>query len=180
MSKTFLFLKSYYPRRERAVNGGGNGNPLQHSCLGNSMDRGAWWVTVHGVAKSQTWQSDWAHTTFPKVLCGIQRVMTSASIHFFLSWFLLAVISHWFISMFHLKEMPRQGPTQNGYQEDSCGVQRSKHMIFILSGDCHILIATVYMPRAWEMLSLDSGPERKIWGERDGWFGIYLLWAIYF
>ena len=31
--------------------GEGNGNPLQYSCLGNSMDRGAWWVTVHGAAK---------------------------------------------------------------------------------------------------------------------------------
>ena len=31
-----------------------NGNPLQYSCLENSMDRGAWWVTVHGVAKSWT------------------------------------------------------------------------------------------------------------------------------
>ena len=34
--------------------GEGNGNPLQYSCLVNSMDRGAWWATVHGVAKSQT------------------------------------------------------------------------------------------------------------------------------
>ena len=32
----------------------GNGYPLQYSCLENSMDRGAWWATVHGVAKSQT------------------------------------------------------------------------------------------------------------------------------
>ena len=31
--------------------GGGNGNPLEYSCLANPMDRGAWWVTVHGVAK---------------------------------------------------------------------------------------------------------------------------------
>ena len=31
--------------------GGGNGNPLQYSCLGNPMDRGAWWATVHGVTK---------------------------------------------------------------------------------------------------------------------------------
>ena len=31
--------------------GEGNGNPLQYSCLENSMDRGAWWTTVHGVAK---------------------------------------------------------------------------------------------------------------------------------
>ena len=33
--------------------GVGNGNPLlQYSCLENSMDRGAWWATIHGVAKS--------------------------------------------------------------------------------------------------------------------------------
>ena len=32
--------------------GEGNGNPLQYSCLGNPMDREAWWATVHGVAKS--------------------------------------------------------------------------------------------------------------------------------
>ena len=31
--------------------GEGNGNPLQFSCLENSMDRGAWWAIVHGVAK---------------------------------------------------------------------------------------------------------------------------------
>jgi len=35
----------------------GNGNPLQYSCLENSIDRGAWWATVYGVAKSQTWLS---------------------------------------------------------------------------------------------------------------------------
>ena len=34
----------------------GNGNPLQYSCLENSMVRGAWWAIVHGVAKSWTWQ----------------------------------------------------------------------------------------------------------------------------
>ena len=32
----------------------GNGNPLQYSCLGNPMNRGAWWTTVHGVAKIWT------------------------------------------------------------------------------------------------------------------------------
>ena len=31
----------------------GSGNPLQYSCLENSMDRRAWWAAVHGVAKSQ-------------------------------------------------------------------------------------------------------------------------------
>ena len=34
--------------------GEGNGTPLQYSCLENPMDRGAWWATVHGVAKSET------------------------------------------------------------------------------------------------------------------------------
>ena len=34
--------------------GKGNGYPLQYSCLENSIDRGAWWATVHGVAKSWT------------------------------------------------------------------------------------------------------------------------------
>ena len=32
---------------------GGNSNPLLNSCLGNLMDRGAWWATVYGVAKTQ-------------------------------------------------------------------------------------------------------------------------------
>ena len=34
--------------------GGINGNPLQYSCLENSMDRGVWQATVHGLAKRQT------------------------------------------------------------------------------------------------------------------------------
>ena len=34
--------------------GGGNGNPLQYSCLENSMDRGAWWATVQEAIKNQT------------------------------------------------------------------------------------------------------------------------------
>ena len=38
--------------------GGGNGNPLWYSCLGNPVDRGAWWAAVHGVAKSWTQLSD--------------------------------------------------------------------------------------------------------------------------
>ena len=36
---------------------GGNGNPLQYSCLENSMERAAWRATVHGVTKSRTWLS---------------------------------------------------------------------------------------------------------------------------
>ena len=40
------------PRLGRSP-GEGNGYPLQYSCLENPMDRGAWWATVHGVAKSR-------------------------------------------------------------------------------------------------------------------------------
>ena len=41
--------------------GEGNGNPLQYSCLENPMVGGAWWATVHGVAKSQTRLSNFTH-----------------------------------------------------------------------------------------------------------------------
>ena len=45
----------------------GNSNPLQYSCLENSMDREAWWATIHVFTKSQTWLS--AHEySFPSVL----------------------------------------------------------------------------------------------------------------
>ena len=39
-----------------------NGTPLQYSCLENPMDGGAWWATVHRVAKSRTWLSDFTFT----------------------------------------------------------------------------------------------------------------------
>ena len=41
--------------------GEGNGNPLQYSCLKNPMDRGAWWIILHGVAKSLTRLSDFTY-----------------------------------------------------------------------------------------------------------------------
>ena len=40
---------------------GGKSNPLQYSCLENSMDRGTWWATVHGVPQSRTRLSVSAH-----------------------------------------------------------------------------------------------------------------------
>ena len=50
---------------------GGNGNPFQYSCLENRMERGAWWATVHGAAKSQAQLSDLAQSTYT---------------HFFFNW----------------------------------------------------------------------------------------------
>ena len=42
--------------------GEGNGNPLQYSCLENSMDGGPWWAIVHGVSKSRARLSDFTHS----------------------------------------------------------------------------------------------------------------------
>ena len=72
MEKSYSHLEMGFPHgsvgKESACNAGepgsipglrrspeeGNGNPLQYSCLENTMDRGAWQATVHGVAKSKT------------------------------------------------------------------------------------------------------------------------------
>ena len=51
-----ILLLTYQKNRE------GNGTPLQHSCLENPMDGGAWWAAVHGVAKSRTRLSDFTFT----------------------------------------------------------------------------------------------------------------------
>ena len=40
--------------RSGRSSGEGNSNPLQHSCLGNPMDKGAWWAAIYGVALSRT------------------------------------------------------------------------------------------------------------------------------
>ena len=45
-----------------AKSGEGNGTPLRYSCLENTMDGGAWWAAVHGVAKCWTWLSDFTFT----------------------------------------------------------------------------------------------------------------------
>ena len=56
--------------------GEGNGNLLQDPCLENPMDRGDWYVTVHGVSKSQTWLSDFT-------LCSICEIFSPSSQRFF-------------------------------------------------------------------------------------------------
>ena len=60
----------------------GNGYPFQYSCLENSMDRGTWQVLVHGLAKSQTWLTDFnfqysIHTHTQTHIC----ITSSLSIH---------------------------------------------------------------------------------------------------
>ena len=52
--------------------GEGNGNPLQYSSLGNLMDRGGWWATIHGVTKSQIQLIDLAHLVDARA-CGLSN-----------------------------------------------------------------------------------------------------------
>ena len=47
---TFEYIENVYKLNNKT--GEGHGNPFQYSCLENPMDRGGWWATVHGVAKS--------------------------------------------------------------------------------------------------------------------------------
>ena len=54
--EVWSFLSDLYELGNIA--GEGDGTPLQHSCLENPMDGGAWWAAVHGVAKSRTRLSD--------------------------------------------------------------------------------------------------------------------------
>ena len=51
--------------------GEGNGNPLQYSCLGNPMDRWAWWATIHELTKRHDWVAEQAHT------CGVSTCLNS-------------------------------------------------------------------------------------------------------
>ena len=46
--------------------GGGNGTPLQYSCLENPMGRGVWWAAVHGVSESQTRVSTHSHSSLSR------------------------------------------------------------------------------------------------------------------
>ena len=50
----FQYKRCWFDPSSGIFPGEGNGNPLQYSCLENPMDRGDWWATVHGVAKSRT------------------------------------------------------------------------------------------------------------------------------
>ena len=65
--------------------GEGNGNPLQYSCLENPKDGGAWWATVHGVAKSPTRLSDFTslHFMHPQIIrfhVALERLMLDSEL----------------------------------------------------------------------------------------------------
>ena len=76
-----------FPGSGRSL-GEGNGNPFPYSCLDNPTDRGAWWIIIHGVAKSQTQLS--MHTWSPVVL--VCRLVSAWAC----MW--VWVLSYWFLS----------------------------------------------------------------------------------
>ena len=59
--------------------GGGHGNSLQYSCLGNPMDRGGWQATVHGVTKELETMEHACHTT-PQLICNLQNVVLISAV----------------------------------------------------------------------------------------------------
>ena len=82
---------------------GGHGNPLQHSCLENPMDRGAWQATVHRVAKSQTWLkrlSTEQHSTLPAEL-NRETAVSKLPDCILLLWLTDENRPHRFVSRFH-------------------------------------------------------------------------------
>ena len=72
------------PRLGRSP-GGGHDNPLQYSCLGNPMDRGAWPAAVHGVAESQTQLSDWTTTKKVEISpgCSLEGLILKLKLQYF-------------------------------------------------------------------------------------------------
>ena len=62
VDKLMVLTLNLYLKFDSMLDGEGNGNPLQYSCLENPMDGGAWWAAVHGVVKSPTWLSNFPFT----------------------------------------------------------------------------------------------------------------------
>ena len=77
--------------------GGGHGNPLHYSCLGNIMDRGAWLATIHGVAKSWTYWSNLActHTWYTNDTFFIVCFIFLPWIWIFISWLTMINATPW-------------------------------------------------------------------------------------
>jgi len=81
---SFTFIKRLFSFSSLSAIGGGHGNPLWYSCPENPRDRGAWWVTVHGVTKSRT---------------QLKPLSMNACTHFLpLKWYHLHIWGYWYFS----------------------------------------------------------------------------------
>ena len=73
VSNTQLYFFLNFSFMEVQLTRRGNGNPLQYSCLGNPMDTGTWWATVHGAAKESdvTQQQDIIINNNKQLICNV-------------------------------------------------------------------------------------------------------------
>ena len=62
MTAIYLLNSFWILNKYSKIKGEGSGDPLQHFCLENPLDEGAWWAVVHGVTKSRTRLSDFTFT----------------------------------------------------------------------------------------------------------------------
>ena len=106
------------------ITGEGNGNPLQYSCLENSVDRGACWATVHGVTRGGTWLNDWAqHMLITYTVHSYHIVYPSPRVHLSVWRCLLIMNSKYTISTLYIGEgngTPLHYPC---LENPTCGLQ---------------------------------------------------------
>ena len=96
--------------------GEGNDKPLQYSCLENSMDRGVWWATVHGVAKNRTQLNNFIFT-FTETLTTNQAVLEAVD------------TTDTPIQRKDIQTRKREQSTINAIGEHTMGAQKEKHLI---------------------------------------------------
>ena len=118
-----------------------NSNPIQYSCLGNCMDRGAWWAAVQGVAKSWTWPSN-KQQQYPLswiTIPHLRATWVSAIQHF-------SDVGESKRVMYHMAWMPFLG-TGTQPCEHSCSTmcgQRQKEGCFFTSGQ--VWLPKIFLP----------------------------------
>ena len=122
--------------------GEGNGNPVWHSCLVNSMDRGAWRATVHGVANSWTWLSNF-HFLF--------IYLHSLACYLLLSCKYRLISSTWLL--IHCKRKPETADSKHLFS-------RVSGKIFAISAELYVYAAAAKSPQLCPTLCdpVDSSP----------------------
>ena len=123
----------------------GNGNPLQFSCLENSMDRGACQATVHEISKSQTWLNDWAQQS--KQDPPLQFLAHSQTLHYNSQIFLFP-----YPSLHHSPRAETRGS----------GPRRRHQPVLDRITHCHLLRCMTLERPAWLRASVSS----ILWGNQ--------------
>ena len=83
--------------------GEGSGNPLQYSCLGNTMDRGAWWATVHRVSKESHMTEHTQRDSWFILQCGTNLCCTTNWLTYtHIDILFLTILFHWFITGYRI------------------------------------------------------------------------------